>query len=144
MKRLHLHVSVPEVEPAIAFYTTLVRRCAQRGEGRLRQMDARGSAREPRHLVAGARGGRGSCRRAGRERRRAGGARDTAQGGGGDDPRPGGDDLLLRQIRQELGHRPGGRSLGNLLHARRRHLPYGEDTVPDAAGVAPAQKQACC
>ena len=60
MKRLHVHVGVERPRPVDRLLFDPVRRRADRGEGRLRQMDARRSAGQFRDLDGPARGARAS------------------------------------------------------------------------------------
>jgi catechol 2,3-dioxygenase-like lactoylglutathione lyase family enzyme len=50
MKRFHVHVAVKDLEQSVRFYATLF--AAEPSRARLREVDARKSAGEFRHLAA--------------------------------------------------------------------------------------------
>ena len=70
MKRMHVHVAVDDLQQSIGFYSALFAARAVGHQDRLRQVDARRSARQFRHLDARPAGRPRSSRHSGRERRR--------------------------------------------------------------------------
>lgn len=143
MKRLHLHVSVPEVEQAIAFYTTLF----GAAPSVVKDDYAKWVLEDPRVNLAIS------------SRARATGVDHV--GVQVDSPEELGE---LATRLKAAGETTFDQEATTCCYAKSdkswvtdpagvrwetffthgEATSYGEDAVPDAAGVAPAQKQACC
>lgn len=143
MKRLHLHVSVPEVEPAIAFYTTLF----GAAPSVVKDDYAKWMLEDPRvNLAISSRSRAVGVDHVGVQvespaeleelatRLKAAGETTLDQAAT--------TCCYARSDKSWVTDPAGVRWETFFTHGDA--TSYGEDTVPDAAGVAPAQKQACC
>ena len=119
MNRFHVHLNVADLDASIRFYSELFARAADRAQARLRQVDARGPARELRDFRHRSRARHRPPRHPGRIRRgarragRAARCRRRQPGAGGSHR------VLLRALGQAVDRGPAGHALGNLPHPRR-------------------------
>ena len=137
MKRFHIHVSVENLDRSIEFYSTPIWCHANPRRGRLRQMDAGGSAHELRDLDAAPAGWRQSPR-ASRWTPMMNCGACTRSWQAADSQLDRGDrtGVLLREVGQVLGDGSNGHRLGDLPYprqhpcVRRRTPPYSTTVNP--------------
>ena len=134
MKRFHVHVAVDDLAANIRFYSTVFGAAADRREGRLREVDARRSARQLRDLEPRREARRRPSRPAGRLRRGAGRAARAGRQRRDRRVRPVAGRVLLRASPTSTGSTIRRASPGRRSTRSTRFPVFGADTKTAAKG----------